>query len=125
MPSKHVLVVEDQSDNRRIVRDLLESVGYQVSEAVTGPAGVEMAIELRPDLILMDAQLPGMDGYTAVREIKARPELSAVPVIMVTSYAMRGDDRKAFQAGCDAYVPKPFSPMKLLETIRGFLGEAS
>jgi two-component system cell cycle response regulator DivK len=119
--SKKILVVEDQEDNRRILRDLLNSAGFDVVEAVTGPQGVELAAVERPDLILMDIQLPGLDGYVATRQIKARPELQHIPIIAVTSYALSGDDVKASAAGCDGYVTKPFSPRQLLARVREFL----
>jgi two-component system, cell cycle response regulator DivK len=118
--SKRILVVEDQEDNRCIVRDLLTSVGYEIVEAVTGEDGVLMAETHVPDLILMDIQLPGIDGYEATRRIKANAALQQIPVIAVTSYALSGDDVKAFEAGCDAYVSKPFSPRALLAKIREF-----
>ncbi len=118
---KQILVVEDQEDNRRIMRDLLVNAGYQVLEAVTGDEGVTMAEALRPDLILMDIQLPGIDGYEATRRIKTKPELVDIPIIVVTSYALSGDDAKAFAAGCDAYLSKPVSPSKILAAIRDFL----
>ena len=116
-----ILVVEDQEDNRRIMRDLLTSVGYEVIEAVTGEDGVATAETQRPDLILMDIQLPGLDGYEATRQIKANPDLEHIPIIVVTSYALSGDDVKAFEAGCNAYVSKPFSPRELLAKIREYL----
>src|SRR5210317_1011440 len=116
--SKLILVVEDQEDNRRIMRDLLSSAGYEIIEAVTGEEGVAAAETHRPDLILMDIQLPGLDGYEATRQIKANPELEHIPIIVVTSYALSGDDVKAFEAGCNAYVSKPFSPRELLAQIR-------
>ena len=119
--SKLILVVEDQEDNRRIMRDLLTSVGYEVIEAVTGEEGVAAAETHRPDLILMDIQLPGLDGYEATRQIKANPELEHIPIIVVTSYALSCDDVKAFEAGCNAYVSKPFSPRELLAKIREYL----
>jgi two-component system, cell cycle response regulator DivK len=121
---KRILVVEDQEDNRRIVRDLLTSVGYEVIEAVTGDEGVAMAGAHTPALILMDIQLPGLDGYAATRRIKADPALRQIPIIAVTSYALSGDDLKAQQAGCDAYVSKPFSPRVLLAKIREFVPSA-
>lgn len=121
--SRRVLVVEDQEDNRRIIRDLLTSVGYELIEAPDGLAGVRLAKEHRPDLILMDIQLPGIDGYEATRRIKADPELLAIPIVVVTSYALSGDEQKARAAGCDAYVAKPFSPRQLLATVRAFFGE--
>jgi two-component system cell cycle response regulator DivK len=119
--SKLILVVEDQEDNRRIMRDLLTSAGYEVIEAVTGEEGVAAAETHRPDLILMDIQLPGLDGYEATRQIKANPDLEHIPIIVVTSYALSGDDVKAFEAGCNAYVSKPFSPRQLLAKIREYL----
>ena len=119
--SKRILVVEDQEDNRCILRDLLTSVGYEIVEAVTGEDGVGMAETHVPDLILMDIQLPGIDGYEATRRIKAHVALRHIPVIAVTSYALSGDDVKAFEAGCDAYVSKPFSPRALLAKIREFV----
>ena len=115
-----ILIIEDQEDNRRIMRDLLTSAGYKVIEAVTGEAGVMSAETHCPDLILMDIQLPDFDGYEATRRIKANPALSGIPVIAVTSYALSGDDVKAYEAGCDAYVSKPFSPRELLAKIREF-----
>jgi two-component system, cell cycle response regulator DivK len=122
--TQRILVVEDQEDNRRIIRDLLESVGYQLIEAVDGAEGVRLAKSERPDLILMDIQLPVLDGYEATRRIKAEPELAAIPIVVVTSYALSGDDAKAAAAGCDAYVAKPFSPRALLATIRKLLPES-
>ncbi len=119
--SKLILVVEDQEDNRRIMRDLLASAGYEVIEAVTGEEGVAAAETHRPDLILMDIQLPGLDGYEATRQIKANPDLEHIPIIVVTSYALSGDDVKAFEAGCNDYVSKPFSPRELLAKIREHL----
>ena len=119
--SKLILVVEDQEDNRRIMRDLLSSAGYEVIEAVTGEDGVTAAEMHRPDLILMDIQLPGLDGYEATRQIKANPDLHHIPIIVVTSYALSGDDVKAFEAGCNEYVSKPFSPRELLAKIREHL----
>jgi two-component system cell cycle response regulator DivK len=118
---KRILVIEDEEDNRRIVRDLLTSVGYEIIEAVTGEEGVQAAATHLPDLILMDIQLPGLDGYEATRRIKANPTLRHIPIIVVTSYALSGDDVKAFEAGCDAYVSKPFSPRALLAKIREYL----
>jgi two-component system, cell cycle response regulator DivK len=122
--TKRILVVEDQEDNRRIIRDLLASAGFELIEAADGEAGVRLAETERPDLILMDIQLPVLDGHEATRRIKSNPELSAIPIIVVTSYALSGDDVKAMAAGSDAYVAKPFSPRQLLATIRQFLPES-
>jgi two-component system cell cycle response regulator DivK len=118
---RRILVVEDQEDNRTILRDLLTHAGFVVLEAVTGEEGVRAAEAHRPDLILMDIQLPLVDGYEATRRIKARPELRAIPIVAVTSYALGGDEAKARAAGCDGYVTKPFSPRQLLATVRGYL----
>jgi two-component system, cell cycle response regulator DivK len=119
--SKRILVVEDQDDNMRILRDLLSSVGYELIEARDGQEGVRAAGAERPDLILMDIQLPLLDGYEATRQIKADPDLRAIPIIVVTSYALSGDEAKAREAGCDGYVPKPYSPRQLLTKIREYL----
>jgi two-component system cell cycle response regulator DivK len=119
--SKRILVVEDQEDNRRIMRDLLTSAGFELLEATTGEEGVRLAETGRPDLILMDIQMPVLDGYEATRRIKATAELRHIPIIVVTSYALSGDDVKARAAGADGYVAKPFSPRALLAKIRQFL----
>ena len=119
--SKRILVVEDHEDNRQILRDLLSSVGYEMLEAADGEQGLAAAAAERPDLILMDIQLPVMDGYEATRRIKADPGLRSIPIIVVTSYALSGDEDKARAAGCDAYVAKPYSPRQLLARIREFL----
>jgi two-component system cell cycle response regulator DivK len=121
MAAKRILVIEDHEENRRLLRDLLTSFGYELTEAVTGEDGLTAAEANPPDLILMDIQLPGIDGYEVTRRIKANPSLRHIPVIAVTSYALSGDDVKALEAGCDAYVTKPFDPADLLEKIREFL----
>jgi two-component system cell cycle response regulator DivK len=121
MTSKRILVVEDIEDNRRIMHDLLTSSGFEFLEARDGEAAVAAALEHRPDLIMMDIQLPLLDGYEATRRIKADASLCHIPVIAVTSYALSGDEEKARAAGCDAYVTKPYSPRQLLATIRTFL----
>jgi two-component system cell cycle response regulator DivK len=115
--TKRILVVEDHEENRRIMRDLLTSAGFEMIEAHTGEDGVRVAEAERPDLILMDIQLPGLDGYEATRRIKAKPALRAIPIIAVTSYALSGDEGKAREAGCDEYVAKPFSPRALLAKV--------
>jgi len=122
MPGKRILVIEDHEENRRLLRDLLTSFGYELAEALTGEDGLATVAANPPDLILMDIQLPGIDGYETTRRIKANPSLRQIPVIAVTSYALSGDDVKAFAAGCDAYVTKPFDPGELLEQIREYLG---
>ena len=119
--SKCILIVEDQEDNRTILRDLLSKAGFDLIEAVNGEDGVALALSKHPDLILMDIQLPVMDGYEATRRIKANTDLKAIPIIAVTSYALSGDEAKARAAGCDGYIAKPFSPRKLLATVREYL----
>ena len=119
--TKRILIVEDHEENRRILRLLLESASYEVIEATTGEEGVTMAEQARPDLILMDIQLPGVDGYEATRRIKANPDLQKIPLFVVTSYALSGDDVKAFEAGCDAYMTKPVNLRQLLAKVREYL----
>ena len=119
--SKRILIVEDTEDNRRIMRIALTGAGFEVLEVEDGMAGVAAAAEHKPDLILMDIQLPLIDGYEAARRIKAMPELTAIPIIAVTSYALSGDDIKAREAGCDGYMAKPFSPRQLVAQVRSFL----
>jgi len=114
---KTILVVEDQEDNRQILRDLLGSAGFRMIEAHDGEQALTLARSQRPDLILMDIQLPLVDGYEATRSIKRDPELKSIPIIAVTSYALSGDEDRARQAGCDAYVAKPYSTRLLLAKI--------
>jgi len=119
--TKRILVVEDTEDNRQIMRDLLTAAGFEMIEAHDGAAGVEAAEREKPDLILMDIQLPVLDGYEATRRIKANPALKHIPIIAVTSYALSGDEEKTRAAGCDGYVAKPFSPRLLLAKVREHL----
>jgi two-component system cell cycle response regulator DivK len=118
---KRILVVEDQEDNRQILRDLLTKAGFDMIEAENGEDAVALAQASRPDLILMDIQLPILDGYEATRRIKADPNLKSIPIIVVTSYALSGDEEKARLAGCDDYVAKPFSPRQLLAKIKAYV----
>ncbi len=118
--SKRILVVEDQPDNRQIIRDMLAPTDYEITEAENGEEALAAVAKQRPDLILMDIQLPIMDGYTATRRIKDDPALRAIPIIAVTSYV---EDEKARAAGCDEYVPEPYSPRELLAKIRQYLPE--
>ena len=119
--TSHILVVEDQEDNRQIMRDLLTANDYEMTEAENGEEALAAVAKDRPDLILMDIQLPVMDGCEATRRIKADPSLSSIPIIAVTSYALSGDEEKARAAGCSDFVPKPFSPRQLLAKIRQYL----
>ena len=121
---QRILVVEDQADNRQILRDLLTNADFEVIEAEDGEAGLAAAAAHRPDLILMDVQLPGIDGYEATRRLKADTLLHAIPIIAVTSYALAGEVDTARAAGCDGYIPKPYSPRQLLAKVREYLSSA-
>jgi len=114
-------VVEDQEDNRQIIRDMLAATDYEITEVENGERALAAIARQRPELILMDIQLPIMDGYEATRRIKADPALKSIPIIAVTSYALSGEEQKARAAGCDDYVPKPYSPRQLLAKIRQYL----
>jgi two-component system cell cycle response regulator DivK len=118
---KCILVVEDQADNRQILRDLLGSAGFDLVEAENGEEALAALASHHPDLILMDIQLPIMDGYEATRRIRANPEMKDISIIAVTSYALAGDDAKALAAGCTAYITKPYSPRALLSKIQQYL----
>ena len=119
--AKTVLIVEDNELNMKLFHDLLDAHGYKTLQTRNGMEALSLAREHRPDLILMDIQLPGIDGYEVTRRIKANPQLKSIPIIAVTSYALSGDDKKAFAAGCDGYVTKPYSPRLLLAKIREYL----
>ena len=119
--TKRILVVEDREDNRQILRDLLGNTGYELVEALDGVQALAAVAKQRPDLILMDIQLPIMDGYEATRRIRSNPDNKSIPIIAITSYALSGDEGKALAAGCDAYVAKPYSPRQLLAKIREYL----
>ena len=118
MSGKTVLYVEDNEFNRKIVRQLLSVTGYRLLEATDGEQGVAMALESRPDLVLMDIQLPRLSGLEATRRIRHDPRTAHVPIIVVTSFALSGDDQKAIEAGASAYLAKPYSPREMLELIR-------
>jgi two-component system, cell cycle response regulator DivK len=119
-----ILVVEDQHDLREIARSALEGAGYEVVEAATGAEGIAKAEAEHPDLVLMDIQLPVLDGYESTRRIKALPGMGLMTVIAVSSFAMRGDEEKARAAGCDGYVTKPYSAKQLIDLVRRFLAKA-
>jgi two-component system cell cycle response regulator DivK len=122
--TKRILIVEDHEDARRILRDMLETTDYELVEAENGEQALEAVARQRPDLILMDIQLPILDGYEATRRIKADPALRSIPIIAVTSYALSGDEAKARAAGCDDFIPKPYSPRQLLAKVRQYLDQS-
>jgi two-component system, cell cycle response regulator DivK len=105
-----VLVIEDNEQNLYLVRFILEQSGYEVFAALDGQAGIETAARLKPDLILLDIQLPVMDGYAVARNLRLNPDLAATPIVAVTSYAMLGDRDKVMEAGCNGYIEKPIDP---------------
>jgi len=117
---KTVLYVEDNEFNRKIVRQLLSRTSYRLVEANDGEAGVAAAREQQPDLILMDVQLPKMSGLDATRVLKSDASTAHIPIIVITSFALSGDDRKAMGAGASSYLAKPYSPRDLMALIRNF-----
>jgi two-component system cell cycle response regulator DivK len=116
--SKRILVVEDQPDNRQIIRDMLAGSDYEITEAENGEEALVAIAKQRPDLILMGIQLPVMDGYEVTSLIKADPAMRSIPIIALTSHALNGEEQTARAAGCDDYVPEPYSPRHLLAKIR-------
>jgi CheY-like chemotaxis protein len=108
--SKKILVIEDNEQNLYLIRFILEDCGYDVFASMDGPDGIAHAASLRPDLILLDIQLPGMNGYTVARALRENPDLADTPIVAVTSYAMPGDRERAMEAGCSGYIEKPIDP---------------
>jgi two-component system, cell cycle response regulator DivK len=119
---KTVLIVEDNELNMKLFRDLLEAHGYQTSGTSNGFEALNLVRKMRPDLILMDIQLPQVSGLEVTRWIKDDPELRAIPVVAVTAFAMKGDEERIREGGCEAYLSKPISVGKFIETVRRFIG---
>ncbi|MBV8925466.1 MAG: response regulator [Bradyrhizobium sp.] len=120
--AKTVLIVEDNELNMKLFRDLLEAHGYQTSGTSNGREALNLVRRMRPDLILMDIQLPQVSGLEVTRWIKDDPELRAIPVVAVTAFAMKGDEERIREGGCEAYLSKPISVGKFIETVRRFIG---
>jgi two-component system, cell cycle response regulator DivK len=117
MQQRRVLIVEDNHDNRAIFAAILHHYGYEVLEAADGEAGVRIATESQPDVILMDISLPRMDGIEATTRLKQADETASIPIIAVTAHAMREDEERVRRAGCDAYLAKPVEPMRVIEEV--------
>lgn len=116
-----ILLIEDNEENRYLATFLLEAHGYKVVHAESGPRGIELAAKVRPDLILLDIQLPGMDGHDVARVLKNDPVLKSIPIVAVTSYAMVGDREKVFATGAEGYIEKPINPETFVAEIERFL----
>lgn len=118
---KMILYIEDNEQNLYLVTFLLEKHGYEVCAAMDGQEGINIAAKVRPDLILLDIQLPLMDGYAVARQLRANPDLAGIPIVAVTSYAMTGDREKALAAGCNGYIEKPINPDTFMEQVEQHL----
>jgi two-component system, cell cycle response regulator DivK len=121
--AKTVLVVEDNELNMKLFHDLLEANGYNIVQTRSGLEAIDLAREHRPDLILMDIQLPEVSGLEVTKWIKEDDDLRAIPVIAVTAFAMKGDEERIRQGGCEAYLSKPISVTKFLDTVKTYIGE--
>ena len=121
MANETVLVIEDNEMNMKLARSLLQIGNYRILEAIDAENGIQLARGHHPDLILMDIQLPGMDGLTAIRKIKNDPKVKDITIVALTSYAMEGDEKKAMDAGCAGYIAKPIDTRSFLETLGKFL----
>jgi CheY-like chemotaxis protein len=121
MKTKTILVVEDNELNMKLVKGLIKIGKHRMLEAPDAESGIQLIREQRPDLVLMDIQLPGMDGLSAAKVIKEDPTLKDIPIVALTSYAMQGDEEKALAAGCTGYIAKPIDTRKFLETVSKYL----
>jgi len=120
--SNKILVVEDNEMNMQLFEYLLEESGFEIVKATTGEEALKLATGAKPDLILMDIHLPGMDGLSVVRELKANGDMDNVPILALTAHAMRGDKDRFLQAGCDGYISKPIDVKTFIPSIQQFLG---
>ena len=121
--TKTVMIVEDNELNMKLFNDLLEAHGYATVQTKNGVEAVKLAREHQPDLILMDIQLPEVSGLQVTQWLKDDPDLAHIPVVAITAFAMKGDEEKIRQGGCEAYLSKPISVVKFLETVRNFIGD--
>ena len=121
--SKTILVIEDNEDNMALITQLLESAGYTVAIAVTGIEGYEKTLELRPDIVLLDIQLPDIEGTEVLRKIRSNKKIEDIAIVAVTSYAMAGDRKKLLAAGCNGYIEKPIDPFRILSDLNSILEE--
>jgi len=120
-----ILLIEDNEQNRYLATFLLEKNGYEVVSAVDGPQGIALAGQLLPRLILLDIQLPSMDGYAVARSLRCNPAIADTPIVAVTSYAMPGDRDRALEAGCDGYIEKPINPDTFVSEVARYLTPAT
>ncbi|MCF6157683.1 MAG: response regulator [wastewater metagenome] len=121
MSDKNVMVVEDNEKNRKLMRVILKANGYNVIEATTGEEALNLLKDQKPDIILMDIQLPGIDGITLVKHIKADATTNDIPIVAVTAYAMKGDEQKILDAGCNAYISKPINTQELPRIVEKYI----
>lgn len=122
--NRRILLIEDNEQNRYLVTYLLQARGWEVVPAADGPTGLALVEQVAPALILLDVQLPGMDGYAVARALRENPRLDAIPVVAVTSYAMAGDREKCLASGCDGYLEKPIDPQTFAAQVETFLESA-
>ncbi|MBU0702630.1 MAG: response regulator [Chloroflexi bacterium] len=121
----HILYIEDDPSNRLLVRRILEAEGYAITEAVSGLEGLEVATQMKPDLILLDINLPEMDGYDLAKRFREMPGLRQVPILALTANVMKGDRERSLEAGCDGYIQKPIDVDRLPDQVRAALQKAS
>lgn len=119
--NKRILLIEDNAQNRYLAEFLLTARGWEMVHAEDGPAGVALAAQVNPALILLDIQLPGMDGYAVARALRCDPQLAAIPIVAVTSYAMAGDRERCLAAGCNGYIEKPIDPQTFADEVARYV----